>query len=285
MTLNFIIIIIILEQKMQTDEELKQIVKDKYGKIALNVTTINQGSAGCCGCGSDGYTFDYSIMGDDYSNIEGYIPDADLGLGCGLPTEFAKMKTGDTVLDLGSGAGNDVFIARQVVGETGKVIGVDMTQEMYDKANLNREKLGYKNVEFRIGEIESLPVDENSIDVVISNCVLNLVPNKDKAFSEIYRVLKPGGHFCISDIVLNGELPMKIKAAAEMYAGCVAGALQRKDYLKIIDETGFKNVSLPKIKKITIPDSIMLNFLNETEMVEFKNSGLNIESITVYGEK
>ena len=209
---------------MQTDEQLKEIVKQKYNEIALQDKETNQSS--CCGSGCCS-TEVYNIMSDDYTELEGYNPDADLGLGCGLPTQFAKIKAGDTVIDLGSGAGNDCFIARAEAGESGKIIGIDFTPAMIDKARANAEKRGFNNVEFRQGDIEKMPVTSNVADVIVSNCVLNLVPNKDGVISEIYRVLKPGGHFSISDVVLMGELPEALQKDAEMYAGCVSGAIQK----------------------------------------------------------
>lgn len=224
-------------------------------------------------------------MADDYSVLEGYNADADLGLGCGLPTAFAKINKGDTVIDLGSGAGNDCFVARAVTGESGKVIGIDFTEKMIVKARENAEKLGFNNVEFRQGDIDSMPVTSNKADVIVSNCVLNLVPNKHKVFSEIYRVLKPGGHFSISDIVLAGELPAKWKEVAELYAGCISGAIQKTDYLGIIEETGFVNLALQKEKEIIIPDEILANYLSAEEIAQFKKGDTRIVSITVYGEK
>ncbi|MCL5991556.1 MAG: arsenite methyltransferase [Bacteroidetes bacterium] len=267
---------------MGTDEELKELVKEKYGQIARQSSKQKAG-AGCCGNGPN--TIDYSIMGDDYKGIEGYFNDADLGLGCGLPTEFANIKEGETVLDLGSGAGNDVFIARRYVGESGRVIGIDMTQDMIDKAIENNQKLNYNNIEFRLGEIENLPVENNSVDLVISNCVLDLVPNKEKAFSEIFRVLKSGGRFCISDIVLNTILPDKLQSAAEMYAGCVAGAIQETDYLDVIKSSGFSNIQIVKEKNIKIPSSILMNYMDLNEIDEFKKNLNPIVSITVVAEK
>ena len=268
---------------MQT-QDVKEIVRQKYSEIALQDKETNQAS--CCGatsacCGDDVH----NIMADDYNKLEGYHADADLGLGCGLPTQFAKIKKGDLVIDLGSGAGNDAFIARHETGETGKVIGVDFTPAMIEKARKNAEARGFNNVEFRQGDIEELPVTSNKADVIVSNCVLNLVPNKHKVFSEIYRVLKPGGHFSISDIVLEGELPAKWKQIAELYAGCVSGAIQKKEYLSIIDEAGFKNRTLQKEKNIIIPDDILANYLDEEEIREYKKSNINIQSITVYAEK
>ncbi len=265
------------------NEELKDVVKEKYSEIAQQSKQADEtsccGSTGCCG------DVDYTIFSESYDKLEGYNPDADLGLGCGIPTEFAQIKAGDTVIDLGSGAGNDCFVARALVGEKGKVIGVDFTQAMIDKARENAEKLEYNNVEFRFGDIEKLPVTANKADVIISNCVLNLVPDKVKAFSEIFRVLKPGGHLSVSDVVLKGELPESLKQAAEMYAGCVSGAIQMKDYLQIIEDCGFSNTKVQKEKLITVPDEILLNYINAKELDDFKNSGNGIYSITVYAEK
>ena len=265
-------------------QNAKEIVRRKYSEIALQDKETNQAS--CCGatsvcCGDDVY----NIMADDYSKLDGYNPDADLGLGCGLPTQFAKIKKGDVVIDLGSGAGNDAFIARHETGETGKVIGVDFTPEMIEKARKNAEARRFNNVEFRLGDIEDLPVTSNKADVIISNCVLNLVPNKHKVFSEIYRVLKPGGHFSISDIVLEGELPAKWKQVAELYAGCISGAVQKKEYLGIIEEAGFKYITLQKEKNIVIPEDILASYLSEEEIQQYKQSDISIQSLTVYAEK
>src|SRR3954466_1293330 len=232
---------------METGNNVKELVKQKYSEIALQDKETNQSS--CCGSGCCS-TEVYNIMADDYTQLEGYNPDADLGLGCGLPTQFAKIKIGDVVVDLGSGAGNDAFIARNETGETGKVIGIDFTPAMIEKARKNAEVRGFHNVEFRQGDIEKMPVSANTADVIVSNCVLNLVPNKDGVMKEIYRVLKPGGHFSISDIVLEGELPGQIKQAAEMYAGCVSGAIQKQVYLELIEGSGFKNITVQKDKSI-----------------------------------
>ena len=267
---------------METQNNVKEMVRQKYSDIALQDKETNQGS--CCGSGCCS-TEVYNIMSDDYTALEGYNADADLGLGCGLPTQFAKIKKGDVVIDLGSGAGNDVFIARHETGETGKVIGIDFTPAMIEKARKNAEVRGLNNVEFRLGDIEQMPVTSNAADVIVSNCVLNLVPAKDKVIKEIYRVLKPGGHFSISDIVLEGELPKQIKEAAEMYAGCVAGAIQKHVYLKLIETSGFKNIAVQKDKAITIPDDILSQYLQEDQITAFKQSGTGIRSITVFAEK
>jgi len=267
---------------MNSNEEIKEMVKQKYAEIALQNQDTNASS--CCGSGGCS-TEVYNIMTDDYDHLEGYNPDADLKLGCGLPTEFAKIKKGDYVVDLGSGAGNDCFVARAETGESGKVVGIDFTPEMIEKARNNADKLGFNNVEFRLGDIENIPLMSNVADVVVSNCVMNLVPNKPKAFAEVQRILKPTGHFSISDIVLVGDLPEKIKSAAEMYAGCVASAIQMEDYLKIIENSGFKNITLQKKKPIVVPDDILKNYLNEEEIQQYKDSTTRIYSITVYAEK
>ena len=267
---------------MNSNEEIKEMVKQKYAEIALQNKDTNASS--CCGSGGCS-TEVYNIMTDDYDHLEGYNPDADLKLGCGLPTEFAKIKTGDYVVDLGSGAGNDCFVARAETGESGKVVGIDFTPEMIEKARNNADKLGFNNVEFRLGDIENIPLMSNVADVVVSNCVMNLVPNKPKAFAEVQRILKPTGHFSISDIVLVGDLPEKIKNAAEMYAGCVASAIQMEEYLKIIEICGFKNITLQKKKPIIVPDDILKNYLNEEEIQQYKDSTTRIYSITVYAEK
>ena len=267
---------------MQTQQEIKEMVKQKYSEIALQDKGSNASS--CCGAGSCS-TEVYNIMSEEYNELDGYNPDADLGLGCGLPTQFAKIKKGDTVIDLGSGAGNDCFVARTETGETGKVIGIDFTEAMIDKARQNAEKLGFNNVEFRQGDIENMPVAANTADVIVSNCVLNLVPNKQAVFAEMFRVLKPGGHFSISDIVLTGELPEKIKNAAEMYAGCVASAIDKEEYLSFVSKVGFANMIIQKDKPIIVPDDILKDYLNEEEITQYKANDTVIRSITVYAEK
>ena len=267
---------------MNTSQETKDLVRAKYAEIALQDKGTNASS--CCGAGGCS-TEVATIMSDDYSTLEGYNPDADLSLGCGLPTEFALIKPGHTVLDLGSGAGNDCFVARAATGPDGRVIGVDFTPEMIAKAKDNARKLDYQNVEFRQGDIEALPLSACMVDVVVSNCVLNLVPNKRQALSEVLRVLKPGGHFSISDVVLVGELPPAIQGAAEMYAGCVSGALQQDEYLGIIRELGFEEITVQKRKPIIIPDDILANYLSTEEIAAFKASGTGIFSVTVFAKK
>lgn len=269
---------------MNNESQIKELVKEKYSSIANQNKTQN--AASCCGATSACCSDDvYNIMADDYSKLEGYNPDADLGLGCGLPTEFANIKEGDTVIDLGSGAGNDAFIARKIVGEKGRVLGIDFTEAMIKKARVNAEKLNFNNVEFRLGDIDDIPVTSNYANVIVSNCVLNLVPNKYKVISEIYRVLRPGGHFSISDIVLEGNLPDKWKDVAELYAGCVSGAVQKQVYLEMIKEAGFQNIVVQKDKTIHIPDDILANYLDAEEISAYKNGNTRITSITVYAEK
>lgn len=267
---------------MNKEQELKDIVKARYAKIAEQGKAEN--AASCCGATTPSNKI-YNIMMDDYSETSGYNEDADLGLGCGLPTQFAKIKKGDTVIDLGSGAGNDCFVARHETGVEGKVIGIDFTPIMIEKARINAEKLGYNNVEFREGDIDAMPVNDAVADVIVSNCVLNLVPNKQKVISEIQRVLKPGGHFSISDIVLVGNLPAALKNDAEMYAGCVAGAIQKSEYLQLIIDQGFQNVTIQKEKPITIPDDILIKYLSQDEVNTFNKEATGIFSITVYAEK
>ena len=267
---------------METKNELKEIVKLKYSEIALQDKETN--SASCCGAGGCS-TAVYNIMSEDYTQMQGYNPDADLGLGCGLPTRYAKIKTGDVIIDLGSGAGNDCFIARSETGKSGKVIGIDFTPAMINKATANAKKLGFDNVEFRQGDVEKMPVASNFADVIVSNCVLNLIPDKNAVIKEIYRVLKPGGHFSISDIVLVGELPDALQKDAEMYAGCVAGAIQKEVYLELISNNGFKNITVQQQKVIVIPDDILNNYLDMPELESFRSGNTGIFSVTVFAEK
>lgn len=267
---------------MKSEQELKDSVKERYSKIAEQGKTGN--AASCCGATTPSNKV-YNIMMDDYTGTGGYVKDADLGLGCGLPTHYAGIKKGDTVIDLGSGAGNDCFVARHETGPEGKVIGIDFTRAMIEKARINSEKLRFNNVEFREGDIDNMPVNDQTADVVVSNCVLNLVPDKPKVLAEIYRVLKPGGHFSISDIVLVGELPSALREDAEMYAGCVAGAIQKEDYLQYIKDAGFENLKLQKEKPITIPDDILDKYLSAEELANFQIGETGIFSITVYAEK
>jgi SAM-dependent methyltransferase len=261
-------------------QNVKKFVQEKYGQIAKESGKPEKMLS--CSCKSEGT---YTVFSENYYGKEGYDPEADLGLGCGIPTDFVLIKKGDTVIDLGSGAGNDCFVARAMVGEEGKVIGIDFTREMIELARANAAKLGYTNVQFRYGDIENMPVTSRKADVIISNCVLNLVPDKDMAVEEICRILKVGGHFCISDLVIEGELPDKIRDAAAMYAGCVAGALTREKYMELIARMGFINISIHKEKEVPLPDEVLKPYLSEQELADFRNSGTKILSITVSGEK
>ena len=268
---------------MSTDNEIKEMVKEKYGAIALQSKEENQSS--CCGSGCGCSSVEFSVMAEDYKTLPGYVPDADLALGCGLPTEFAQIKPGNTIVDLGSGAGNDCFIARSIVGETGRVIGIDMTVPMIEKARANAAKLGFTNVDFRLGDIETMPIDNDTADVVVSNCVMNLVPDKLNAFAETYRISMPGGHFSISDIVLQGELTDELRKEASLYAGCISGAVQKQEYLRVIRESGFTNITVQKERTIDIPNEVLARVLTLEQLREFKKTRVGIFSITVYAEK
>ncbi len=270
---------------MNDGRDIKEMVKEKYGAIARQSEQQYQSS--CCGssCGCSSSAVEFSVMAEDYAKLSGYAPEADLALGCGLPTEFARIKEGDTVVDLGSGAGNDCFVARSVAGQSGRVIGIDMTEAMIAKARQNAARLGYTNVEFRLGDIEARPVEDNTADVIVSNCVMNLVPDKEKAFAETYRILKPGGHFSISDIVLKGELPDDLRRDAALYAGCIAGALQKEEYLTVIERAGFTNLTVQKDRKIEVPEELLRRHLNQEQLREFNQQHVGIFSVTVFAEK
>lgn len=267
---------------MGADPDIKQVVRERYASAAL-------ANRSCCGPKHAGDTIGpdlgLKMIGDAYKGVDGYLPDADLGLGCGLPTQHAGIKEGDAVLDLGAGAGIDAFVARRIVGKSGHVIGVDMTPEMIERARQNAAKLGYENVEFRFGELENLPVQADSVDVVVSNCVLNLVPDKARAFGEIYRVLRPAAHFCVSDIVANGELSEPIRHAAALYVGCIAGALPQGHYLRLIEEAGFEEIEVAETKPIELPDDVLARHIDESQAAEFQRSGVSVQSITVRARK
>jgi arsenite methyltransferase len=264
---------------MTAATEIKSLVRARYGAIAEGARQGCGGAPDCCGDGA------LDMIGDAYADLAGYVADADLGLGCGLPTRHAGIKEGDVVLDLGSGAGIDAFVARRSVGETGRVIGVDMTEAMVARARTNAAKLGYGNIEFRLGEIEHLPLRDDTVDVVISNCVLNLVPDKAQAFAETLRVLKPGGHFCVSDVIATGMLPEGIRRAAALYVGCIAGAMPEADYLAVIRQTGFRDVGIVERKPVPLPAELLREHLTEPELVAFRASGVGLLSVTVLGTK
>lgn len=229
---------------MKTKSNLKSTIRDAYAEIAR---TSGGCGGGSCGCSSTQSLQPASgALGYSTDDINQVPVGSDLGLGCGNPLAIASLKEGETVLDLGSGAGFDAFLASPKVGNTGKVIGVDMTDEMLEKAQTNAQKGGYNNVEFRKGDIEALPVEDNSIDVIISNCVINLAPDKGKVFKEAYRVLKKGGRLMVSDIVLSKPLPEELKNDTELLIGCVSGAILKNDYLDLLKKTGFSNIKIIK---------------------------------------
>lgn len=236
--------------KKLSPEKVKQAVKQGYAKIA------QKQSSSCCGGNDCAQNVSKNI---GYTNEEiGSVPDgANLGLGCGNPTALASIKEGETVLDLGSGPGFDCFLAANKVGAKGKVIDVDMTPEMIQKAKENAKKGNYRNVEFRLGEIEKLPVADNSVDLIISNCVINLSPDKKKVFQEAFRVLRPGGRFMISDMVLLKELPDSIKKSIEAYVGCLGGAILKDEYIKTIEQAGFQDIKIDG--ETSFPIEYMLN--------------------------
>lgn len=269
---------------MDTNKAKKEMVKQQYSELALNSDLLK---SGCC-CGTKPTIPSkkvFTIMSEDYTQLKGYEADADLGVGCGLPTQYARLKEGDTVIDLGSGAGNDCFIARAEVGDKGKVIGIDFSVQMLERARKNTLKRGYTNVEFLEGDIEEIPLPDNTADVVVSNCVLNLLPEKNKIFKEIYRVLKPGGHFCISDVVLNGVFSREFTDNASMYAGCIASAIQKEDYLGEIAKAAFANIKVERTKTVIIPDEVLNEHLDEETILKYKEGNVGIHSITVTGMK
>jgi SAM-dependent methyltransferase len=261
---------------------VREAVKAKYAALARGE------EGGCCGpdaesCCGDAEDAPVNVIGEAYDTVEGYVADADLKLGCGVPTDHAGLASGQTVVDLGSGAGLDAFVARRVVGETGRVIGVDFVPEMVEKARANAQKLGVKNVEFVEGDIEDLPLDDETADVVLSNCVLNLVPDKRQAFAEMQRVLRPGGHFCVSDIVTDGKLPDEIRRSAELYAGCVAGAIEEAEYLDLLSDVGVEEVEVPSRRRIDLPEEAFPDTLTDADRAALQNGGL--WSVTVRGRR
>jgi len=249
------------------EKEVKEYVKKTYGEM-----TRTEGSC-ClsCGCGPSSTNIALRI-GYSEEDLRNIPEDSIMGLGCGNPVALASLKEGETVLDLGSGGGIDVFLAAKKVGKGGKAIGVDMTEEMIRKATFTASKYGYENVEFRPGEIENLPVEDGSVDVVISNCVINLSPDKDKVFREAYRVLKPGGRIMISDIVIEGELPDEVRKSFEAWAGCIAGALEKSQYLETIRSAGFRNVNIVSESTLTIDVSQELKGSIASVQVEAQKS-------------
>jgi arsenite methyltransferase len=270
-----------MKTAMQDEDAVRTRVRERYGAIARE-------AGSCCTpscCSPEAAPDGLNVIGDAYQGVAGHVAEADLNLGCGVPTQHAALKRGETVLDLGSGAGNDVFIARHEVGAEGRVIGVDMTPDMIARARTNARKLGFDNVELRLGEIEHLPVESGVIDVIISNCVLNLLPDKAPSFIEMFRVLRPGGRFCVSDIVATGQLPEGVRVAAELYVGCVAGALPEKEYLALITAAGFENVRSAKEQPISLPDEALTPHMTGSEIAAFRASGVRLKSVTVLATK
>jgi arsenite methyltransferase len=247
---------------MEKPNEIRETVRRKYGAIAAGES--------CCG------SLELTSIAESYDGLAGHEPGADLNLGCGLPTAFAGLAAGETVVDLGSGAGNDAFVAARAVGPAGRVIGIDMTPEMIAKAQANRDRLGAGNVEFRLGEIEDLPLPDSFADVVISNCVLNLVPDKARAFAEIARILKPGGRFTVSDVVIEHDLPEPVRRSAEAWAGCVAGAMKREEYFETAMAAAF-DLTVDRERPIVIP--------SEALPPEARGFDVAITSITLTGRK
>jgi SAM-dependent methyltransferase len=270
---------------MSTESEIRELVRERYGAIAERGAAASCCAPAGCGCGPAMAPDGLDMIGDAYAGIEGHVPEADLHLGCGVPTRHAAIRAGDTVLDLGAGAGNDAFVARRLVGQAGRVIGVDMTPAMVERARANARKLGYGNVEFRLGELEAMPVEAASVDVAISNCVLNLVPDKARAFAELFRVLRPGGRFCISDIVATGPLPPEVTAAAALYVGCVAGAIPEAEYLGIIRDRGFADVAVVERKPVELPDEALAPHMGAAALARFRAAGTAILSVTLVGRR
>jgi SAM-dependent methyltransferase len=264
--------------KNESKMDAKKVVREAYDRIARDADSSCCDSD--CGCGDGNGYVDVS-----YEDVAGYHPEADLGLGCGLPLEYASLQAGETVVDLGSGAGNDAFVAAETVGPRGRVIGIDMTESMVMLSLRNAQKLGMTNVDFRLGDIEDMPVRKETADLVISNCVLNLVPDKAAAFGEMYRILKPGGRFTVSDIVIEGDLPRELSLAADIYAACIGGAVKRSHYLNLLDEAGFENITVVAERNREVPKEM----LGETGIRElydhFIADGGAILSITVRGYK
>lgn len=271
------------------EEKVKKIIRKRYAKVAQTSGSYSASSVSCCSAPTEEQLS--QMVGYSQEELTAVPEDANLGLGCGNPTALASLKEGERVLDLGSGAGFDCFLASKRVGEKGRVIGVDMTPEMLEKARSNAKKGKYTNVEFRLGEIENLPVADNSVDVIISNCVINLAPNKKRVFEEAYRVLAPNGRLMVSDIVLLKELPKAIRENVEAYAGCIAGAEIKEKYLETMRDAGFKQVKILKEKAYPIDyiisepetkEQISQLGLTAKEVTEAANS---IVSISVTAQK
>lgn len=281
------------------EAEIKKTVREGYAKVAKencsccgSSSPSSSESAGSCTCGPS--TDQESVskaIGYSKEELEALPEGADLGLGCGNPTALASIEEGETVIDLGSGAGIDCFLAAKKVGKDGKVIGVDMTPEMLDRARTNAKNGNVENVEFRLGEIDNLPVADNTADLIISNCVINLAPDKKRVFEEAFRVLKPGGRVMISDIVLLGELPEALKASKEAYVGCISGAILREDYLQTIKDAGFERVEIVSEATFPVEDVIggenAQKILKKSDLTteEALKAAIKVSSVKVRGYK
>jgi SAM-dependent methyltransferase len=267
---------------MQDPNEIKKTVQERFHhELTYKDDYMEEG----CGCGSGCGCSSYADTAENYTELEGYHPHADLGLGCGLPTEFIDIREGDTVVDLGCGAGNDCFVARERTGLTGKVIGVDITESMIERARKNAEMAGYNNVEFRLGDVENLPVSDQTANAVICNCVLNLVPDKSIALLESYRVMKHHGHLSIAEIVVIGNMPQALKEDAEMYAGCLTGAMAKDDFLRLVEVSGFENVRTADMKPVELPDAMLRSHLSDDQHREYQKGMFGLFTITATADK
>lgn len=264
---------------MNTSENIKDTLKQRFNDIAYQSEEYYEEECGCgSGCGCGGGTA-------DYTDEPGYHPFADLGLGAGMPTRFAEIKEGDTVIDLGSGAGIDSFLAREKAGLTGKVIGVDMTERMIEKARKNADLAGYNNVEFRLGEIENIPVAEKTAHVILANGILNMVPDRKRAMAEIYRVMKHHGQLCVSDFMTRGDLPKGLRMDAEMYVGCMAGSMPVDDFVRMLEEAGLEEISIREEVKKELPDAMLHYYLPPDEAQQFREGTPGIYSVTITAQK
>lgn len=266
---------------MNTTEEIKNSIKQRFSEIVYQSEEYIEEGCGCgsgCGCQSGTQEMEYDVE-------PGYHPNADLGLGTGTPTRYAGIKEGDTVVDLGSGAGMDSFLAREITGAAGKVIGVDMTERMVDKARKNSDTAGYNNVEFRLGDAENLPVSDKSAHVVIANGIISLVPDKLRAVREIYRVLKHHGAVSLSDMMLRGKMPKGLKIDAEMYTGCLAGTETMEEYIEMFEQAGFEEITIRMERKFDLPDAMLHYYLPPEDAQEFRDGVPGIYSITLTAEK
>jgi SAM-dependent methyltransferase len=266
---------------MNDTKDIKDSLRQRFNDIAFQSEEYVEEECGCgsgCGCHS-------GPASGDYYDEPGYHPYADLGLGTGIPTRFASIKPGDTVVDLGCGAGIDSFLAREKTGPAGKVIGVDMTERMVEKARKNADLAGYNNVEFRLGEIENIPVHEKTAQVVIANGALNLVPEKQRAFNEIYRVLKHHGQLCISDIMTRGEMPKGLKVDAEMYMGCMTGTMHLEECIAMLQTAGLEEIKVEEAIKLELPDAMLHYYLPPEEVGAFREGEPGIYSVTLTAEK